>query len=68
MWDHLLWQLQRNPVATGIVGTASSLSASALSFFQHLDLIIRVAGGLLGLAIAVVTLAIQVRALRSKQK
>lgn len=65
--EQLIWQLQRNPVATGIVGTVSSLGASALSFFQHLELIIRIFGGCLGICVGLFTLALQIHAWRHRK-
>lgn len=59
--------LQRHPLATGLVGTASSVGASSLSLLQDLDLFIRVAGGLIGLAIGLLTLVIQIRNLVRKK-
>jgi len=67
MFSDVLSYLQRSHLATGILGTASSVGASAVTFFSQVDLVIRVMGGLFGLAIAVVTLLIQIHAYRSRQ-
>lgn len=66
MWALTSDFLHRHPTATGLVGTASSLGASSISMLSQIDLLIRVAGGSLGIAIAVVTLLIQIRNYRKK--
>jgi len=47
---------ERNPVATGMIGMGSSLSASAITFLVQLDLIIRIAGGVVALLIGLISL------------
>lgn len=53
--------MQDNPVIAGTVGTLATLSASAVSFLEQLDLLLRVGCGLIGFVIGVLTLVNIVR-------
>lgn len=66
MWALSSDFLQRHPLATGVAGTFSSLGAASLSFMQQFEIAVRVAGGIIGIAIGVLTLVIQIRNIRNK--
>lgn len=68
MWSLTQDFLQRHPLATGVLGTGASAGASMASFLQNVDDFVRVAGGVLGLAIAALTLAIQWRNFQTSGK
>jgi hypothetical protein len=67
MWSLASIYFERHPLATGALGTSASAAATMVTFLQQLDAIVRVAGGVLGLAIAILTLAIQWRNFRNKR-
>lgn len=52
----------------GALGTFASLGSAAVSFAAHLEMYLRVAGLLVGLAVGVVTLISVLHDLRKKQK
>ncbi|GEM_PF-5622092 len=44
----------------GMIGIGGGLSASAISFLQQLDLVIRVAGGFVALLVGITVLILQI--------
>jgi len=55
----LLDLYDRHPFGIGMIGIGSGLSASAISFLQQLDLIIRVTGGFVALLVGISVLILQ---------
>lgn len=52
----LLAFVDRHPFGTGMLGIGSGISATGISFWQQLDLMIRVAGGAVALLLSIVML------------
>lgn len=50
--------LERHPMTTGLLGTISTLSASAVGFFDGLEVFIRISTGAIGLLVGILTLLI----------
>jgi zinc transporter ZupT len=61
-------QSHLSTVERGALGTFASLGSAAVSFAAHVEMYLRVAGLLVGLAVGVVTLISVLHDLRKKQK
>jgi hypothetical protein len=63
-----MMQQHMTTVERGALGTFASLGSAAVSLVSHLEVYLRVAGLLVGLAVGVVTLISVLHDLRKKQK
>jgi hypothetical protein len=61
------WQQHMTTVERGALGTFASLGSAAVSMVSHLEVYLRVAGLMVGLAVGVVTLISVVKDLRRKK-
>jgi hypothetical protein len=61
------WQQHLTTVERGALGTFASLGSAAVSMVSHLEVYLRVAGLMVGLAVGVVTLISVVKDLRRKK-
>ena len=61
------WHQHLTTVERGALGTFASLGSAAVSMVSHLELYLRVAGLMVGLAVGVVTLISVVKDLRRKK-
>ena len=60
------WQQHMTTVERGALGTFASLGSAAVSMVSHLEVYLRVAGLMVGLAVGVVTLISVIKDLRKK--
>ena len=60
------WHSQLSTVERGALGTFASLGSAAVSMVSHLEVYLRVAGLMVGLAVGVVTLISVLKDLRKK--
>jgi amino acid permease len=63
-----LLQSQMTTVERGVLGTFASIGSAAVSMVSQLEVYLRVAGLIVGLAVGVVTLLSVLHDLRNKQK
>ena len=61
------WQQHMTTVERGALGTFASLGSAAVSMVSHLEVYLRVAGLMVGLAVGVVTLISVVKDLQRKK-
>ena len=61
------WHQHLSTVERGALGTFASLGSAAVSMVSHLEVYLRVAGLMVGLAVGVVTLISVVKDLRRKK-
>jgi hypothetical protein len=61
------WQQHMTTVERGALGTFASLGSAAVSMVSHLEVYLRVAGLMVGLAVGVVTLISVIKDLRRKK-
>jgi hypothetical protein len=61
------WHQHLTTVERGALGTFASLGSAAVSMVSHLEVYLRVAGLMVGLAVGVVTLISVVKDLRRKK-
>jgi len=61
------WQQHMTTVERGALGTFASIGSAAVSMVSHLEVYLRVAGLMVGLAVGVVTLISVVKDLRRKK-
>jgi len=64
MLAHITATLDRHPLSTTTVGAITSLSASAVTALEHLDLLLRVGTGLIGLILGLLSVFIWLRKCR----
>ena len=62
------WQQHMTTVERGALGTFASIGSAAVSMVSHLEVYLRIAGLLVGLAVGIVTLLSVLHDLRKKQK
>ena len=60
------WHQHLSTVERGVLGTFASLGSAAVSMVSHLEVYLRVAGLMVGLAVGVVTLISVLKDLRKK--
>ena len=60
------WHSHLSTVERGVLGTFASLGSAAVSMVSHLEVYLRVAGLMVGLAVGVVTLISVLKDLRKK--
>jgi hypothetical protein len=61
------WQQHMTTVERGALGTFASIGSAAVSMVSHLEVYLRVAGLMVGLAVGIVTLISVVKDLRRKK-
>ena len=60
------WHSHLSTVERGVLGTFASLGSAAVSMVSHLEVYLRVAGLMVGLAVGIVTLISVLKDLRKK--